>query len=193
MVVRRRRLLRQRGAKETTSRRSVRTCIRRTLYIPVRRPTLPLSVRRGATIRSKGLCTPSMSVNLWGESPLWEVSIWNHEPKARAGGRPTVRRKLEARPARPRTGTAYKAQPEDEQAQHERSPTDLGQGKCRVCAGTAHAPYLGRPVRHRLGAMLLCEVSEGCLRYEARDACVAAGAANGNVRRSSGRSQQRPQ
>jgi len=53
--------------------------------------------------------------------------------------------------------------------------------------------YLGRPVRHRLGAMLLCEVSEGCLRYEARDACVAAGATNGNVRRSSGRSQQRPQ
>ena len=44
------------------------------------------------------LCTPGMGVNLWGESPLYENQevfiidgyYQKYEPKARAGGRPTV-------------------------------------------------------------------------------------------------------
>jgi hypothetical protein len=44
------------------------------------------------------LCTPGMGVSLWGESPLYEnqegIHVYGYyqkyEPKARAGGRPTV-------------------------------------------------------------------------------------------------------
>jgi hypothetical protein len=82
-------------------------------------------------------CTPSMGVNLWGESPLWEVSIGNHEPKATAEGQPSVGRKLEARPARPRTETAYKAQLWGESAQHDEALLTRG----RVNAGFARGRF----------------------------------------------------
>jgi len=117
-----------------------------------------------------------MGANLWGSSPLQEVRVYELLAKDKVGTARFWLKEVWSKSANSRTETPYKAQPEDEQAQHERSPTDLGQGKWRGHAEEVCASYLGRPARHRLGT----------------NACVVAGAADGNIRRSSGRSQQRP-
>ncbi len=133
-------------------------------------------------------CTPSMGANSWGSSPLQEVSV--HELLAKdkvAAARPRLK-EVWSKPASPRTGTPYKAQPEDEQAQHERSPTDLGQGKWRGCAGEVCAPYLGRPARHRLSQAL----AHGSARRAETPAGLRAGVSRGRgsvESRESGRSE----
>ena len=87
-----------------------------------------------------------MGANLWGSSPLQEVRIRKLLAKDKAGTARVRLKEVWSKSASPRTETSYKAQPEDEQAQHERSPTDLGQGKWRGGAEEVGAPYLGRPV-----------------------------------------------
>jgi len=148
---------------------------------------LPPGTRR-QRVPSGGLCTPCMGANSWGSSPLQEVSV--HELLAKdkvAAARPRLK-EVRSKPASPRTGTPYKAQPEDEQAQHERSPTDLGQGKWRGCAGEVCASYLGRPARHRLSQAL----AHGSARRAETSAGLRAGVSRGHSSeeaRESGRSE----
>jgi hypothetical protein len=77
---------------------------------------------RGATrecVRCTPWCTPGMGASLWGASPLREVRIL--EPVAKDKGAP-VRvgpEEVWSKPASPRTGTPYEAQPWGESAPHD--------------------------------------------------------------------------
>ena len=65
------------------------------------------------------LVTPSMGTNSWGSSPLQEVRIEELLAKDKVGAARPRLKEVRSKPANPRTETPYKAQPQDEQAQHE--------------------------------------------------------------------------
>lgn len=118
-----------------------------------------------------------MGANLKGQSPLQEVRIDELLAKDKVG---IVRFRLKEvwnKSASPRTETPYKAQPEDKQAQHERSPTDLGQGKWRGCAEEVCALIWGDLTNGRFRALALrtalCRETGGEIGQESAEAVVA--------------------
>ncbi len=78
-----------------------------------------MSHRRPKAIRCRQWCTPGMGASLWDGSPLREVRL--SEPLAKDKGAPArvCPEEVWSKPASPRTGTPYKAQPWGESAQHD--------------------------------------------------------------------------